>query len=178
MGILDFLRRKGPVVKAEDMAKLQSEDSALRQAGLRFAEKAGICYRTSNSCRETIQKIARYPHGSGITAKCSTVEDSFGCVWILFDGSLNRVTESARAAFDAISANACGQDFLCAAFAYVAEGKRVYWIFNLYGKFYPFIPVGEDRDNEQEINLKRELEDNIPIEKVLSQWYPLWGLPL
>ncbi|CAJ35544.1 PspA-associated protein PspAB [Methanocella arvoryzae] len=178
MGILDFFRLRRPVRSTEELVKLRNAAAAMKQAGLRFAEKAGICYRTSDSCRELIQRIASHPHDSGITARCSTVEDSYGCVWILLDGSLDRVIESARAAFDAVSANACGRDFLCAAFAYTADDKKVYWIFNSYGKFYPFVPVGEERENDLEISLKRELEDVLPLEKSLSQWYPLWGLPL
>lgn len=178
MGFLDFLRKKRPVAGAEEMARLQSADREIKEAGLQFAEKAGICYRASNGCKDVIQGIVRYPQSSGITTRCSTVEDSYGCIWILLEGSLDRVMTSAGAVFDAVSANACGQDFLCAAFAYTAAERRVYWIYSSYGKFYPFAPVGEERDNELEINLKRELEEALPVERALSQWHPLWGLPL
>lgn len=178
MGLLDFLHKKRPLASSAGMGRLADEDEALRRTSLRFAEKAGLCYRASDACRETIRKIASYPRGSGITVSCTFAEDTYGCAWIVLSGDLGRLVESARAAYDSVMAGGCGHEFLCAAFAYDREGKKVYWIFNSAGKFYPFAPEGgEDRDNSVELDLRRELGEKLPLEGALSQWYPLWNMP-
>ena len=46
--------------------------------------------------------------------------------------------------------------------------------------YYPFVPAGGDqqRDNARELQLKAQLERDLPIEEDLSRWFPLWDVPL
>ncbi len=47
------------------------------------------------------------------------------------------------------------------------------------GTFYPFAPIhGEQRDNELELRLRAMVGDDLPIEKDLARWFPLWDLPV
>jgi len=47
------------------------------------------------------------------------------------------------------------------------------------GTFYPFAPMdGEQRDNELELRIRGMVGDDLPVEKDLSRWFPLWGLPV
>jgi len=47
------------------------------------------------------------------------------------------------------------------------------------GTFYPFAPAGdEQRDNELELRIRGMIGDDLPIEKDLSRWFPLWDLPV
>ncbi|HMK47302.1 MAG TPA: hypothetical protein VK436_11815 [Methanocella sp.] len=39
-------------------------------------------------------------------------------------------------------------------------------------------PVNDDRDTKPELKLKVRLEGSIPINGILSIWYPLWDMPL
>jgi hypothetical protein len=45
--------------------------------------------------------------------------------------------------------------------------------------FYPFIPMGQkNRDTEQEMKILSALGQEMPFEKDMSFWYPMWDLPL
>ena len=47
------------------------------------------------------------------------------------------------------------------------------------GTFYPFAPAGdEQRDNELELRIRGMIGDDLPVEKDLSRWFPLWDLPV
>ena len=178
MGLLDLLKRKIHVANSASIAALPAAGEAMSRAGLKFSGKAGLCYRATNHCRDAITEMTRRPGGYVITTRCNSTDDSYGCAWILFEGDLPAVASSATTSFDHLAARGCEPSFLCAAFAYEKDGKKIYWIYNRNGKFYPFAPDGEQRDNELELNLKRELEGSIPVEGILSIWYPLWGMPI
>ncbi len=48
-------------------------------------------------------------------------------------------------------------------------------------KFYPFVPIigrQKARNNQQEINIMKAVEDDkLPFEEDSSKWYPKWNLP-
>jgi len=47
------------------------------------------------------------------------------------------------------------------------------------GTFYPFAPVGkEKRDTELEMRLRSVLGNDLPVESDLSNWFPIWDLPI
>lgn len=47
------------------------------------------------------------------------------------------------------------------------------------GTFYPFAPTGkETRDTELELRLKSILASDLPVESDLSNWFPIWELPI
>jgi len=47
------------------------------------------------------------------------------------------------------------------------------------GKFYPFAPSGkEQRDTELELRLRSILGSDLPVETDLSNWFPIWDLPI
>jgi hypothetical protein len=47
------------------------------------------------------------------------------------------------------------------------------------GTFYPFAPTGkEKRDTELELRLRSILGNDLPIEADLSNWFPIWDLPI
>jgi len=47
------------------------------------------------------------------------------------------------------------------------------------GSFYPFAPSGkEQRDTELELRLKSVLGSDLPVETDLSNWFPIWDLPI
>jgi hypothetical protein len=47
------------------------------------------------------------------------------------------------------------------------------------GTFYPFAPSGkEQRDTELELRLRSILGDDLPVETDLSNWFPIWDLPV
>jgi hypothetical protein len=47
------------------------------------------------------------------------------------------------------------------------------------GTFYPFAPSGkEQRDTELELRLRSILGSDLPVETDLSNWFPIWDLPI
>ena len=57
-------------------------------------------------------------------------------------------------------------------------------VYLIYGykprRFWPFVPTGEEqeRDNAEELELKAELEKELPIEPDLTRWLALFDAPL
>ncbi|GAA2611198.1 PspA-associated protein PspAB [Streptomyces axinellae] len=48
------------------------------------------------------------------------------------------------------------------------------------GTFYPFAPLpggAEKRDNGLELQVRALLANDLPLEKDLSRWFPVWGAP-
>lgn len=44
--------------------------------------------------------------------------------------------------------------------------------------FYPFVPKGKQKDSSYEFRLRSIMEKELPIEKEVERWYPLWDIPL
>ena len=87
-----------------------------------------------------------------------------------------------------------GEQILCAIYRFDSEPeagtagsargktggrKAVYWIYNFkQGTYYPFIPLPDkQRDSPFEFRLRADMEREMPIEKNVEKWYPLWGIP-
>ena len=69
---------------------------------------------------------------------------------------------------------------LAAVFGFDYEGKKAYWIYSIKrGSFYPLVLSGyNERDNAAEMRLAAVMEeDRIPVERDLTRWYALWGIP-
>jgi hypothetical protein len=56
----------------------------------------------------------------------------------------------------------------------------VYWIYSFkLGSYYPFVPKsGKQRDTAMEFRLRSLMQKELPIEKDMAKWYPMWGMPL
>ena len=69
---------------------------------------------------------------------------------------------------------------LAAMFRFEGERGRVYWIYGYKrGTFWPFVPTGEQqRDNAQELELKANLEGELPVEQDVSMWFGMFDAPL
>ncbi|MCK4928185.1 MAG: hypothetical protein KAR76_00470, partial [Methanosarcinales archaeon] len=70
------------------------------------------------------------------------------------------------------------EQLLCAIYRFQGE-NTVYWIYNYkQGAYYPFAPKkSHQRDNNLEFRLRSVMDSELPIEKNVEKWYPLWGIP-
>ena len=73
----------------------------------------------------------------------------------------------------------------------VNNNKNQYLIYNYkIDKFYPFVPLlssadiaGKDlrkkseRNYEQELKIMEQIKDELPLEKEVNLWYPIWNMP-
>lgn len=109
-------------------------------------------------------------------------EDRFGYEWVIlkaqeFDNLVATIHMIGRELEDA----GYGPQLLAAVFQFKgAKGLSVYWMYNYKrGAFYPFVPTGNgSRNNAEEVHLSSVMGRELNMEKDLSKWYPLWGIPL
>ena len=61
------------------------------------------------------------------------------------------------------------------------QGRRIYFIYNYKrGYWYPFVPAPGDqqRSTERELQIKAQMDSELPMEPELERWFPLWGIPI
>jgi hypothetical protein len=122
-----------------------------------------------------------------------TVVDSYGYLWLIFAG---RTMEDTLAAITAVVDTIQEKGFSSQILASIFEFQQVpeldrsskknnhirmrYLVYNYKSnKFYPFVPffAERSRDTENEMRIMATLQKEIPFEKDMSMWYPLWDLP-
>jgi hypothetical protein len=63
------------------------------------------------------------------------------------------------------------------------EDRRIYWIYQPRLKGYtPFVPLGDpesrERDHPLEIRMEEAIRRDLPTHRQVSDWYPIWGMPV
>lgn len=112
----------------------------------------------------------------------TTQEDRFGYEWVIlkaqeFDNLIATIHMIGRELEDA----GYGPQLLAAVFQFRGgKAGTVYWMYNYKrGAFYPFVPAGSgSRNNAEEVHLSSVMSRELNVEKDLTKWYPLWGIPL
>jgi hypothetical protein len=109
--------------------------------------------------------------------------DSFGFSWLLarqpWDDVAALVTDL-HTVNTSLEAQGFGPSLLCSLVGFSGVGGGTLGLVYLYkqGTFYPFAPTGpQRRDNLLEIQVRDLLKDDLPLERDLSRWMPLWGAP-
>jgi hypothetical protein len=178
------------VIKAE--AKLQTLGE------ITPSRRAGVIYRNSDdnaflgSIESELKSILYV--GDGATKTSFEVEDDDrGMRWIVLeDGNFSDLVSSVYTVGNAINMNDGADNLLAAVFELYftgtvedntyRSGTRTYWIYRYDRKaFYPFVPTGEnegERDRPTEARLGMDLRKHgLTIEKSLTEWMGLWGIP-
>ena len=108
-------------------------------------------------------------------------DDSYGYHWIVFrDDDFDDLVTSVNTVAGELQAGGYGDRVLAAVFSWDESGRRVDFIYNFRrGSFYPFVPTGDkQRDTERELQLKAQIQNDLPIEPDLERWFPLWDAPV
>ncbi|MDN5347947.1 MAG: hypothetical protein PWP65_1511 [Clostridia bacterium] len=192
MGFLDALfgRARPPQPKIEPLFALSTAWVALQsKLGWVPAGRAGLVLKPatghdfSEAAREVegLLKLAGEEMGSRLEEK----KDEYGYTWLLVqDKDWEDLVSLVHVAGQTLTEKGYGTQLLAAVFRMQREGEEsppLYLIFSYKrGKFYPFIPLGKDRerDNAEEMRLYSLLEKELPWENDLSRWYPLWDCPV
>ncbi len=121
---------------------------------------------------------------SGTTV--STQDDDYGYRWMVLRNpagapSVEDLAVGVNAVAGSIETAGHGERLLCAVFAFLdAQKRRIYFIYNYKrGDWYPFVPDpsgAQERITERELQLKAQIESDLPIEPEIERWFPLWGL--
>ncbi|MDK2820325.1 MAG: hypothetical protein PWP31_290 [Clostridia bacterium] len=114
-------------------------------------------------------------------SRLQTKKDEYDYFWLLLeDPDWEDLVSLAHMAGKNLKDNGAGDRLLAAVFGLKKEEKELYIIFNYKrGRFYPFIPLGfKRRDNAQEMRIVSVMDKELPWEKDISRWYPLWDCPV
>jgi hypothetical protein len=114
------------------------------------------------------------------------IVDSYGYLWVILDGkSMGDILAGISAVGDTIQEKGFSNQLLVAIFEFNNKEKPnngdsiQYLVYNYkFNKFYPFVPFGQKtRNSENEIKIMATIADEVPFEKDMTLWYPLWDLP-
>ncbi len=158
------------------------------RAGLVLRPVRSRDYRTTEKELRDLLELAIQETKTGL--KIQT--DEYRYRWIVFeDPDWDDLVSLIHLAGQTLAEKGYGTQLLAAVFPFKQEddpeGKEetLYLIFNYKrGVFYPFLPRGgaaapaKERDTAEETRIQAFLERELPWEKDLSYWYPLWGCPV
>ena len=190
MGFLDALlgRRKVKGPAPDRLFALTTAAVALdAEQGIRTNGKAAIVFQPlatgefESLVQEMTELVTATGADTGTTLRSS--DDEFGYRWmVLEDAEIEDLVVGVNAVSDALAVGGYADRVLCAVFGFTrSAGGTVYFIYNYKrGSWYPFVPAGgpQQRDTEQELQLKAKLTGELPIEPELERWFPLWGTPI
>jgi hypothetical protein len=198
MGLRDLMNAvlgssKLPKAKTEKLFAMSTASITLESAlDLKPSGAAGICFKpisasSYESARKEIQELLEYSSKETNT-EFRLEKDEFNFLWAIFkDPDFEDLIANIHLVSETLEEHSFGEQLLCAIYRFDREseagnsgtGKSVYWIYNFkQGTYYPFVPLsGKQRDNTFEFRLRAEMEKEMPIEKNVEKWYPLWGIP-
>jgi hypothetical protein len=115
-----------------------------------------------------------------------TVTDSYGYLWVIIEAKhMEDILAGITAIGDTVYEKGFSDKLLAAIFQFSNNMENnnnniQYLIYNYKrNNFYPFIPIGQkNRDTEQEMKILSALGQEMPFEKDMGFWYPMWDLPL
>jgi hypothetical protein len=182
--ILGRTKPKGPELSA--LFSLPSAAVTLETAaGLKTAGQAAVAFKTvsgggfatTSADLDSLLELS----ASQSDSKLSQSDDTYGFHWVVVtDPDLEDLVGTVHAVNTTLEEQGFGPQLLCSVFPF-ADGAHTVNLVYLYkrGSFYPFAPAGkETRDNQLELKVRALLDKELPVEKDLARWYPLWGLPL
>ena len=168
--------------------------------GLKSTGRCGLTVKSTSGMYfdEMTEEIQRFLGISkpDFDLEYRTVIDSYGYLWILLTGtSMEDLLAAITAVGDTIDEKGFSSQILASVFEFGQQQHKLaviennnnnnknnasYLIYNYKSnKFYPFVPSfsSKSRETESEMRLMATLQEEIPFEKDMSLWYPIWDLP-
>ncbi|MEV4437397.1 hypothetical protein AB0K09_00020 [Streptomyces sp. NPDC049577] len=194
MGFLDvILGRSKPVRPDLDRLFALPSAAVTLEAGAGFTPtgRGSVCFASvEGGAFDRLQRDVRELLDADTGRGGMPVEfsrDGYGYTWLLARqsagpaGAVDLVNDL-HAVNTLLEDGGFGPQLLCSLMGFRDAGQRSLALVYLYkrGSFYPFAPApgGTDkRDNELELRVRALLEGDLPIERDLSRWFPVWGAP-
>jgi hypothetical protein len=185
MGFWDTLTGRSKPVRANLDALFSLPAAAITlQTSLGFSPTGvgSVCYRAAEGAAfaQTQKDVVELlDNDDDPDVEQST--DSFGFSWLLARQSpddLPALVTDLHTVNTSLEAQGFGPSLLCSLVGFTGPGGRTLGLVYLYkqGTFYPFAPTGpQRRDNLLEIQVRDLLKDDLPVERELNRWMPLWG---
>ena len=189
MGLGDVLfgRKKLKGANLDRLFALSTAQITLETAvGLKPAGVAAVVFKPL-SAGEFMQAERDIDELLGVAArdsgsKVSRRSDEFGFQWLVIrDADFEDLVTTTHLVSSELQARGFGGQLLAAVFEFKGAEHPVYLIYGYKtATFWPFVPTGkeQERDNAEEMKLKAELEEELPIEPDLTRWLALFDAPL
>jgi hypothetical protein len=194
---MNFLKRFGNTnyhaknhqLDSEALFTLSSGQISLEsKLNLKSTGKAAISLKSVSGrfFAETMSEVQNFLDVSKTDSDLSyqVANDSYGYLWIILQSSEIEDNISAISAVgQAINDRGFSKQLFAAVFQFSNNNNKTnnrYLVYNYnLNKFYPFVPINKsERDNEIEREIMLTIVAEMPFEKDVSLWYPIWGLPL
>jgi PspAB-like protein len=164
------------------------------RVGLKSTGRCAICVKNVNTSdfnemQRYIQNFLSTAVNTDFDISFHTSIDNYGYFWVVLSGkTIEGIVAAINAVGDTINEKGFSNQLLAAVFELTNGYNTLYLIYNYkIDKFYPFAPIGrreeaaqgqKRRNNEEEIKIMEAISNEIPFEKNLSFWYPIWDLPI
>ena len=190
MGLRDTLfgRTKQVAPKLDNLFALPSAALTLQtELDLVTSGQAGLCFKagsgeTQLATDADIMTLLNFEAGSD---EAHITTDELGFKWLLVKNpDLNELVTRIHSANSSMVEHELGPRLFCAVFGFAPAsppgegGVRMVYLLKQ-GTWYPFAPTdNNNRNNQLELRVRSFLDKDLPMEKDLSRWMALWGLPV
>jgi hypothetical protein len=191
VGLFDIIRGQRTPKRA-DLDRIFAMGTALTTLELNLdlhpTGRAGVCFKPVEGApfedmeRDLTQLLEISGRSTG--TEVERQDDRYGFTWIvLADDDFDDLVTTTHLVNTSLEERGFSEQLLCSVFGFRqgAGDRRLVEFVYAYkrGAFYPFVPTGErERDNALELRLKAALERELPIERELERWYPVYGAPV
>lgn len=137
---------------------------------------------------ETITEIRHFLDVSKVDSNLSykMINDSYGYLWIVFESpKIEDIILCISGVGQILHDRSFAKQLLATLIQFQSKRNKIanYYQYLVYSytlnRFYPFVPVNKnERDTKIEREIMETIADEIPIEKDVSLWYPIWNLAL
>ena len=151
------------------------------------SKSAALCFKSIEALRfEEMQRdvndlLQIRAKDTGSQSRMRALEDTLGFQWAIIEAEdFEDLVTTVHMVSEELRDHSYSDRLFSAVFKFSGEGRNVYWMYNYKrGKWYPFVPKGESqRDNVYELRLSSLMDKEMPMEKELEYWYPMWGMPV
>ena len=121
---------------------------------------------------------------SSTEARFDVVTDDSGHPWVVVRGDeLPELAGATGVIGTALEEGGLGERVIAAIYPFRWKDRHVYWMYQPRVRAYtPFAPLGSSEDSERdhplELRMEAALRKTLPTAKQVSEWYPIWGMPL
>jgi hypothetical protein len=187
MGFLDTLLGRTKMVQPnlDQLFGLPSAALTLEAAGgFKPTGNGAVCYKKAEGgafaqVESDVEELLEGIDGP----KVQVSKDEYGYTWLLCrrePGEISDLVTDLHAVNSALQDTGFGPYLLCTLVSFEDPQARRLALVYLYkkGTFYPFASQGQPkRDNVLELQVKTQIGADLPLEKDLSRWFPVWGAP-
>ena len=121
---------------------------------------------------------------SSSDARFDLVTDDSGHPWVVVRGdALPELAAATDVIGTALAEGGLGDRVIAAIYPFRWKERQVYWMYQPRVRAYtPFAPLGPEKDSERdhplELRMEAALRKTLPTTREISEWYPIWGMPL